>query len=101
MTFSLVVVAAIGYNAVVGERVSGTIRVRPRIPRHSPGFRGKLPSRMGVAVIALGVTLVIATALVFRGCGRPDFLPFWTTGGWMLVYVAVWSAVAVGYSLML
>jgi ABC-type transport system involved in multi-copper enzyme maturation permease subunit len=99
MTFSLVVVAAVGYNAVVGERVSGTVRFVLGLPATRRDLvLGKLLSRMGLAVVALGVILVIANALVFQGYGRPHFLAFWVMGGWMLVYVAVWSAVTIGYS---
>jgi ABC-type transport system involved in multi-copper enzyme maturation permease subunit len=99
MTFSLVVVAAVGYNAVVGERVSGTVRFVLGLPATRRDLvLGKLLSRMGVAAVALGVILVIANVLVFRGYSRPHFLAFWVMGGWMLVYVAVWSAVTVGYS---
>lgn len=99
MTFSLVVVAAVGYSAVVGERVSGTVRFVLGLPATRRDLvLGKLLSRMGVAVVALGAILVIANALVFRGYGRPHFLTFWVMGGWMLVYVGVWSAVTIGYS---
>lgn len=99
MTFSLVVVAAVGYGAIVTERVTGTSRFVLGLP----GTRrdlvlGKLLSRLGIAVTALAVILAIANVLVFQGYGSLHLLPFWVMGGWMLVYVVVWSAVTVGYS---
>ena len=99
MTFSLVVVAAVGYSAVVSERVAGTVRFALGLPAtRSDLVLGKLLSRVGIVVTALAVILVIANALVYQGYGSPHLLPFWVMGGWMLAYVVVWSAVAVGYS---
>lgn len=99
MTFSLVVVAAVGYGAVVNERVSGTVRFVLGLPATRRDLvLGKLLSRVGIVIAALVVILVIANTLVFRGYGSPHLLPFWVMGTWMLVYVAVWSAVTIGYS---
>lgn len=99
MTFSLVVVAAVGYSAVVTERVSGTFRFVLGLPATRRDLvLGKLISRVGIVVIALIVILVIANFLVYQGYGSPYFFPFWVMGGWMLAYVIVWSAVTIGYS---
>lgn len=99
MTFSLVVVAAVGYGAVVNERIAGTDRFVLGLPATRRDLvLGKLLSRIGIVVAALAVILVIANVLVVRGYGRPHLAPFWVMGGWMLVYVAVWSAVTIGYS---
>ena len=99
MTFSLVVVAAVGYSAVVNERVTGTVRFVLGLPATRRDLvLGKLLSRVGIVVAALAVILAIANVLVFQGYGHPYLLPFWVMGGWMLAYVVVWSAVTVGYS---
>ncbi|NEU57012.1 ABC transporter permease [Halorussus sp. MSC15.2] len=99
MTFSLVVVAAVGYSAVVDERVTGTLRFVLGLPATRRDLvLGKLLSRVGIAVTALGVILVIANVLVYRGYGSPYLFPFWVMGGWMLAYVVVWSLVTIGYS---
>ncbi|MBX0325854.1 ABC transporter permease [Halomicroarcula sp. F13] len=98
-TFSLVVVAAVGYSAVVTERVTGTLRFVLGLPATRRDLvLGKLLSRVGIVVTALAVILVIANVLVYQGYGSPYLLPFWVMGGWMLAYVVVWSAVTVGYS---
>lgn len=99
MTFSLVVVAAVGYNAVVGERTTGTDRFVLGLPATRRDLvLGKFLSRVGVAAVALAAVLAVANVLVVRGYGRPHLLSFWVMGGWMLCYVVVWSAVTVGYS---
>jgi ABC-type transport system involved in multi-copper enzyme maturation permease subunit len=99
MTFSLVVVAAVGYGAVVAERVSGTAQYVLGLPATRRDFvLGKLLSRTAIVVAALVVILGIANVLVDQGYGRASVLPFWVMGGWMLGYVVVWTAVTVGYS---
>lgn len=99
MTFVLVVVAAVGYGSVVGERTGGTIRFVLGLP----GTRrdlvlGKLLSRAAIVGVALLGVLAVAYALVVRGYGKPYVASFWVTAGWMVLYGAVWSAVTVGYS---
>lgn len=99
ITFALVVVAAVGYASVVGEREDGTIRFVLGLP----GTRrdlvlGKLLSRTAIVVFALTVTLAIANALIANGYGEPYLVSFWTMGIWILLYGAVWTAVTVGYS---
>jgi len=99
MTFSLVVVAAVGYSAVASERIDGTARFVLGLPATRRDLvLGKLLSRVGIVVASLVVILVVANGLVYQGYGRAFLLPFWVMGGWMLVYVGVWSAVAIGYS---
>lgn len=99
MTFSLVVVAAVGYGAVVTERVEGTARYVLGLPATRRDLvLGKLLSRLAIVVAVVTVILGIANLLVYQGYGRPYVLPFWVMGGWMLLYVTVWSAVTVGYS---
>lgn len=99
MTFSLVVVAAVGYGAVVSERVDATVRFVLGLPATRRDLvLGKLLSRAGITVAAVVVILGIANVLVYQGYGRPHVLPFWVMGAWMVVYAVVWTAVTVGYS---
>lgn len=99
MTFSLVVVAAVCYSAIVGERVTGTVRFVLGLPATRRDLvLGKLLSRSVVVAVALGVILTIANLLVVQGYGSPHLAAFWVMGSWMFGYVMVWSAVAVGYS---
>ncbi|UPV76767.1 ABC transporter permease (plasmid) [Halorussus limi] len=99
MTFALVVVAAVGYNSVVGDRATGTLQFALGLGGTRRGFvLGKLLARAAVVVGALTVVLAVASALVARGYGRPHLASFWVMAGWMLLYGAVWTAVAVGYS---
>ena len=99
VTFALVVVAAVGYDAVVGERTSGRVRFllgRPCTRRDL--VLGKLLSRAVVVAVALALVLGLANVLVARGYGRAHLAAFWTMGAWVLLYGVVWTAVAVGYS---
>lgn len=99
MTFSLVVVAAVGYGAVVSERVSETVRFVLGLPATRRDLvLGKLLSRVGITVAAVAVILGVANVLVYQGYGSLYVLPFWVMSAWILVYVVVWTAVTVGYS---
>ena len=97
--FSLVVIAAVGYNSITSERADGTVRLVLGLP----GTRrdlvlGKLLSRLAIIVLALGVVLVIASGLTARAVGIESLVPFWAMAGWMLLYGTVWTAIAIGYS---
>ena len=99
ITYALVVVAAVGYNAVVGERAAGTVRFVLALPGTRRDFLfGKLLARSAVVVFALAVILAVANVFVALGYGRPYLASFWTMAGWMLLYAVVWTAVTVGYS---
>lgn len=99
ITFALVVVAAVGYDSVAGERESGTVR----LALGTAGTRrdlvfGTFLSRAAVVAFALTVVLAVSNVLLARGYGDPHLVPFWTMAGWMLAYGVVWTAVTVGYS---
>lgn len=99
ITFALVVVAAVGYDAIVGERESGTLRtVLGLSGTRRDLVLGKFIARAAVVVLVMGTVLAIANVLVARGYGNPYLLPFWVMAGWMLAYGVVWTAVTVGYS---
>jgi len=99
ITYGLVVVAAVGYNAVVGERAVGTVRFVLGLPgTRRDLLLGKLLSRAAIVVFALTVILAVANVFVALGYGRLYLAPFWTMAAWMLLYGVVWSAITVGYS---
>ncbi|WP_255151068.1 ABC transporter permease [Halorarius halobius] len=99
LTYTLVVVAAVGYAAVVGEREAGTDRLVLGLPATRRDLVvGKLLSRTAVVVAVVGAVLVVADALFLVGYGDAHLALFWTMGAGMLAYAAVWTAVTVGYS---
>jgi len=97
--FSLVVLAAVGYNSITGERAEGIIRLVLGLS----GTRrdivlGKFLSRLCIVVLALGLVLVVACIQTVQIYGLSALVPFWVMGGWMLVYGIVWTAITIGYS---
>ncbi len=99
MIFSLVVIAAVGYNSVTGERATGTVRLVLGLSGTREEFvLGKLLSRLVMVVLALGIALLVASGLAVRGYGISALIPFWVMAAWMLFYAVVWMGVAVGYS---
>ncbi|WP_440009613.1 ABC transporter permease [Halomicrococcus sp. SG-WS-1] len=99
VTFALVVVAAVGYNSVVGERATGTVRtVLGLSGTRRDLVLGKFLGRAAIVVLAMAAVLAVACVLVARGYGNPYLVPFWVMAGWMLAYAVVWTAVTVGYS---
>jgi ABC-type transport system involved in multi-copper enzyme maturation permease subunit len=99
VTFMLVVVAAVGYGAVVSERVAGTVRFVLGLPAtRRDVMAGKLLSRVAVVGVVLGSILTITAVFVVRGYGTSSLTPFLVMAGWLIVYSAVWTAVTVGYS---
>ncbi|AHZ23094.1 hypothetical protein C439_11843 [Haloferax mediterranei ATCC 33500] len=98
-TYTLVVVAAVGYNSVVGERTAKTMKLIFGLPSTRRDLLlAKVLSRVVISLVATATILVIGNFLLAQGYGRPYLLPYWTIGAWMLLYVVVWTAVTVGYS---
>jgi ABC-type transport system involved in multi-copper enzyme maturation permease subunit len=98
-TFSLLVVVAVGYRAVVGERTGGTIRFVLGLPAaRREVVVGKLLGRVTVAGVVLAGLLTVAGVVVVRGYGIASLVPYLVASGWLIAYAAVWTAVTVGYS---
>ena len=97
--FSLVVIAAVGYNSITSERTDGTVRLVLGLSgtRRDLVF-GKLLSRLAIVVLALGAVLVIASGLTARALGIESLVLFWVMAGWILLYGVVWTAIAIGSS---
>ncbi|PSQ14178.1 hypothetical protein BRD02_10290 [Halobacteriales archaeon QS_8_69_73] len=99
ISFSLVVVAAVGYNSITGERTEGSIRLVLGLSgTRRDVLLGKFLSRLSVVVIALGVVLSVASIQTVRAFGMRSLVPFWVMGGWMFIYGIVWTAITIGYS---
>ncbi len=95
----LVLVGAVGYGAVAGERRDGTVRLLLSLPTTRRGVvLGKYLARAIGAVVVLAAVLAVANVVVARNYGSPYLAAYWTMGAWLLLYAAVWTAVAVGYS---
>ena len=75
--FSLVVIAAVGYNSFTSERTDGTVRLVLGLSgtRRDLVF-GKLLSRLAIVVLALGAVLVIASGLTARALGIESLVLF-------------------------
>lgn len=96
---AIVLVAAVAYGSVVGERESGTLRMALGLGATRRGVvLGKLLARAAVVVLSLATVLAIASAMVAAGYGAAHLPAFWTMGVWVLLYGAAWTAVVVGYS---
>jgi ABC-type transport system involved in multi-copper enzyme maturation permease subunit len=99
ITFSLVVVAAVGYNSITGERAEGIIRLVLGLSgTRRDVVLGKFLSRLSIVGLALGLVLGIACVQTVRMYGIRSLVPFWVMGGWILVYGVVWTAITIGYS---
>jgi len=99
ISFSLIVVAAVGYNSITGERTEGSIRLVLGLSgTRRDVLLGKFLSRLSVVVIALGVVLSVASIQTVRAFGMRSLVPFWVMGGWMFIYGIVWTAITIGYS---
>jgi ABC-type transport system involved in multi-copper enzyme maturation permease subunit len=99
VTFSLVVVAAVGYNSITGDRAEGVIRLVLGLPgTRRDVVLGKFIARLAIVALALGLVLVVACIQTVRTYGLESLGPFWVMGGWMLVYGVVWTAITIGYS---
>lgn len=101
LAFSLVVVGAVAYNTIVGERTGGTIRFALVLgATRREIVLGKLLSRAGLSCLALSVTLLVVSIATVVGYGVGAFVPFAVMSVWMLCYVGVWTMVIVGFSAM-
>ena len=99
ISFSLIIVAAVGYNSITGERTGGSIRLLLGLSgTRRDVLLGKFLSRLSVFVVALGVVLFIASVQTVRAFGMRSLVPFWVMGGWMFIYGIVWTAITIGYS---
>ena len=99
ISFSLIVVAAVGYNSITGERTEGSIRLVLGLSgTRRDVLLGKFLSRLSIVVIALGGVLSVASIQTVRAFGMRSLVPFWVMGGWMFIYGIVWTAVTIGYS---
>ena len=99
ISFSLIVVAAVGYNSITGERTEGSIRLVLGLSgTRQDVLLGKFLSRLSVVIIALGVVLSVASIQTVRAFGMRSLVPFWVMGGWMFIYGIVWTAITIGYS---
>lgn len=95
LTFSLVVVAAVGYGALADDGSVGFRLGRGGSRREL--LAGTALARVAATTLALLSVLVVAWAVVAWSYGRPYALAYWTMGAWMLAYGALWTVVAVGY----
>lgn len=99
LTYSLIVVAAVGYNAISGEQTNGTLRFLVTLSGERRDLvLGKFVSRAGMAIVSTTIVLLIGNVVVINAYGRGYFLAYWVMSACVLLYVVAWSAVAIGYS---
>lgn len=101
LAFSLVVVGAVAYNAVVGERSGGTVRFALGLgATRREVVLGKLLSRAAISCLAVSLVLLVVCVATVVGYGATALVPYAMMSGWMLCYVVVWTMVIVGFSAM-
>jgi ABC-type transport system involved in multi-copper enzyme maturation permease subunit len=95
----LVLGTAVGYQSVVGERESNTVRFVLGLP----GTRrdlvvGKLVARVGIVAGTILAVLVLAEGIVLVRLGSPHLLSFLVGAGWVLLVGVIWTTFVVGVS---
>jgi len=95
----LVLGTAVGYQSVVGERESNTVRFLLGLP----GTRrdlvvGKLVARVGIVAGTILAVLVLAEGIVLVRLGSPHLLSFLVGAGWVLLVGVIWTTFVVGVS---
>ena len=97
LTFALVVVAAVGYGAVAGQR--GTVQFRLGLGgTRRELVAGTALARATATALVLVGALAAAQVVVVQNYGSPYAVAYWTMGAWLVLYGVVWTAVAVGYA---
>lgn len=95
----LVVGTAIGYQSVVGERDSNTIRYVLGLPgTRRDLLGGKVIARVGIVVAAIVAVLFLTEAIVLLRLGSPHLNSFLVGAGWVLLVGVVWTTFVVGVS---
>ena len=95
----LVLGTAIGYQSVVGERDSDTIRYLLGLPStRRELLGGKVIARVGIVVAAIVVVLFLTEAIVLLRLGTPHLNSFLIGAGWVLLVGVVWTTFVVGVS---
>jgi len=98
-TYLFVLVAALAYGAVVGERESGTIRLLLGLPgTRRDVLAGKLLSRGALFVATFVPLLTLLGAIILVRRGRLPVVAFLLLSLWVLLYGLGWTTVAVGLS---
>jgi ABC-type transport system involved in multi-copper enzyme maturation permease subunit len=95
----LVLGTAVGYQSVVGERETNTVRFVLGLP----GTRrdlvvGKLVARVGIVAGTILAVLVLAEGIVLVRLGSPHLLSFLVGAGWVLLVGVIWTTFVVGVS---
>lgn len=95
----LVVGTAIGYQSVVGERDSNTIRYVLGLPgTRRDLLAGKVIARVGIVVAAIVAVLFLTEAIVLLRLGSLHLSSFLVGAGWVLLVGVVWTTFVVGVS---
>ncbi|ELZ80232.1 hypothetical protein C453_19180 [Haloferax elongans ATCC BAA-1513] len=99
VTYTVPVSVAIGYNAIVGDRIQGRLRTLFGLPlTRRDVFLGNAISRISLTAVPVVAVLLVTQYIVFDVYGTLHVVPFWVMGGWILTYAMSWTAVAVALS---
>lgn len=97
LTFALVVVAAVGYDAL--GAATGTTRTTVTLAgTRRAVLVGRLCARVVAAGLVVAAVLAVGNVVVATNYGQPSLLAYWTMAAWLLAYTGVWTAVATGYA---
>ena len=95
----LVLATAAGYQAVVGERESHTIRYALGLPSTRRELvTGKLIARTGIVLAAIVTVLVLAELILLLHFGHPYLLNLLVATIWILLLGITWTSFAIGVS---
>lgn len=98
-TYVVVLVVAVSYRAVVGERESGTLRAILGLPAtRRDVFVGKLTSRLSALLVVLVPLLGLLGAMTALEYGTLPVGAFATMASWVVLYAAAWTCLVVGVS---
>lgn len=98
-TYVFVLVVALAYGSVVGERESGRIRMLLGLPgTRRDVLAGKLLARVLLLVAVLGSLLALLGAIVLVQRGTLPVVAFALVSAWVLLYGVAWTSFTVGLS---
>lgn len=98
-TYVVVIVAVVAYNAVVGERESGTVKFVLGLPSTRRDLVvGKLLSRTALVVVALVPILAVLDVVLLVRTGGLYLATFVPVAVWILLYAVAWTGFTVGLS---
>ncbi|WP_231188863.1 ABC transporter permease subunit [Haladaptatus sp. DYF46] len=94
-----IVALIIGYNAITGERESGSLRVLLSLPTTRREIvLGAYLSRVGVLALTIPIVILLSVAVIVYQIGSFAIGPLVVIVGLVLLYGLAWTGIAIGIS---